>query len=137
MQPSRPPEYNSPKTNIMAVISLVIGIFTWSITILVACPITVLIIMWVQENPQSPEILKGMPFLFTCILLIGWLACFAIGIVAYYQIRRQPQKGDALAISGIVLGGLGLGSVTALVLLFVLFICILSFFFTVIGIIFF
>jgi Domain of unknown function (DUF4190) len=62
-------------------------------------------------------VVPGLPFLCATISGIFSLIALALGIVALLQLRKSDQKGRGLAITGVVLGVLGV--ITACVLPFI------------------
>lgn len=57
----------------------------------------------------------------TMLPFIGSLVAIVTGHMARAQIRRTPQNGDALAVTGLVLGWLMVGVAIAGVLILILF----------------
>lgn len=103
----------TPQRNTMALVSLILGIVTWVLAILVACP--------------SFFIFVGIGGLCFPVLLIGWVAALITGYAARRQIRAGggQMEGEGYAKAGIIMGWIGVG-LSLLVLLAMLVIFILA-----------
>jgi hypothetical protein len=93
----------------MAITSLIVGILTWTMGFLVACPIIAV--------TYGIGGLVCLP-----VLLVGWLVAIFTGNSARQQIRasRGQQTGDGLAIAGVVMGLLGVVLIIVILVLVIL-----------------
>ncbi len=105
--PSSPPV--SLQSNSMAITSLIVGIFTWVVGFLIACPTIVF--------SYGLGSIVCMP-----LLLIGWIVSIITGYSARKQIRTSGgrQTGDGSAVAGIVMGWIGVGLTLLIIILVVL-----------------
>jgi hypothetical protein len=92
-------QFDAPQApnNQKATISMIVGIVTWVLAIVVVCPVTVF---------------TGVGGIICFpILLIGWIVGLVLGNIARREIRESggQQQGDGAAKAGVIMGWIGLG----------------------------
>ena len=95
-------------TNSLATTSLISGIVSWILFIIVVC------FSW-GILPLLTVATMGVGALFYCCILpfqclppLGWIVGVITGHIARNQIKQSTQSGDGMAIAGLIMGYLGL-----------------------------
>jgi hypothetical protein len=103
----------APQRNTMATVSLILGVVTWVLALIVGCP--------------SMFLFVGIGLVCFPVLLAGWVATLVTGYAARRQIRASggQMEGEGYAKAGLIMGWIGVG-LTLFILLAMLVIFILA-----------
>ena len=107
---------NDKQINIISIISLALGIFGWSINIIGA--------IIISSAYLNGTLFEGIPIILSSM---SWLAAIITGFIGMKQIKANAsEKGKGLAISGIIVGGIGLIDVLSVFLKALLLLYVMS-----------
>jgi hypothetical protein len=96
-------------TNGMAITSLIIGIISWLLFLILLCINYVLLPIFAVITMGAGAIFYIFTLAAGCISPIGWLIGSIFGYKARSQIRHTRQNGTGMANAGLIINGIGLG----------------------------
>jgi len=99
----------SRPTNGMAITSLIIGIISWLLFLILLCINYVLLPVFAVVTMGAGAIFYIFTLTAGCISPIGWLLGCIFGYRARSQINRGGQEGKGMANAGLIINGIGLG----------------------------
>ena len=97
------------KTNGMAITSLVAGILSWVLALILACLNWVVVPLFALATMGVGLILYVCTGTIACLSPVGWIIGAVTGYVAKNQIKQSGEGGERIANAGFIMSLIGLG----------------------------
>lgn len=99
----------APVTNGNAVASLVIGIISWLLFVILLCLNYVILPVFTVATMGLAGILYICTISVSCLSPLGWLIGTILGYIAKNQVNQDRYGNNGIANTGLILNAIGLG----------------------------